>query len=351
MQGQSAVNTQIVELLRQWQRSEEGRMAQKWYREGKKLLILRRGQPSTSHSAYPIYPPEELIQYFSQQAHDEEDSVQHSSSYSESVGQVSVDQAFTAGLTVTRTGLFHHIGASFQAFDLVLTIFERVLESRPFASQPFYYKFNPLTEMLAAAFQLLVHMMLSGVDSLEEMAARLGRIFRADLKECAYGAVEASRKLVLDKLPVPFGLPFSCGPEHLDLVLMLAQSKEDAAWRKDFLAICSKLPVFALGKESAASEQLLSSDWFLQGTANICKVLCTIQALEIEPKPDFFFRPFAAEALMACRTGPDPDTPELRKLVLDIHNAILRRVEEECSELPLFENFRHMQGLIGPRAE
>ena len=130
--------------------------------------------------------------------------------------------------------------------------------------------------MLSAAFQLLVHMMLSGVDSLEEMAARLGRIFRADLKECAYGAVEASRKLVLDKLPVPFGLPFSCGPEHLDLVLMLAQSKEDAVWRKDFLAICSKLPVFALGKESAASEQLLSSDWFLQGTANICKVLCTI---------------------------------------------------------------------------
>ena len=44
LQGQSAVNGQVVELLRQWQRSEEGRMAQKWYREGKKLIILRPGQ-------------------------------------------------------------------------------------------------------------------------------------------------------------------------------------------------------------------------------------------------------------------------------------------------------------------
>lgn len=43
MQGQNAVNTQIVELLKQWQKSEEGRMAQKWYREGKKLIILRQG--------------------------------------------------------------------------------------------------------------------------------------------------------------------------------------------------------------------------------------------------------------------------------------------------------------------
>ena len=37
------MNTQIVELLKQWQKSEEGRMAQKWYREGKKLIILRHG--------------------------------------------------------------------------------------------------------------------------------------------------------------------------------------------------------------------------------------------------------------------------------------------------------------------
>lgn len=122
-------------------------------------------------------------------------------------------------------------------------------------------------------------------------------------------------------------------------------------WKKDFIAICSKLPVFQLGKESAASEQLLSSDWFQQGIANICKILCTIQALELEPKPDFFFRPLAVEALMACKTGPDPDSPELRQLVLSIHEAILHRVEEECGELPFFENFRHMQGLIGPRAE
>lgn len=83
----------------------------------------------------------------------------------------------------------------------------------------------------------------------------------------------------------------------------------------------------------------------------MCKILCTIQALEVESKPDFFFRPLAAEALMACRAGPDPDGPEVKRLVLKIHEEILRLVEEECGGLPLFDNFRHMQGLIGPRAE
>ena len=74
----------------------------------------------------------------------------------------------------------------------MLTIFEKVLASKPFASQQFYYKFNPYTEMLSASFEILLHMILSGVDNIEEMAARLGKIFHEELKECAYGAREAS---------------------------------------------------------------------------------------------------------------------------------------------------------------
>ena len=173
-----------------------------------------------------------------------------------------MDQAFTAGLTVTRTGLFHHVGASFQAFELVLSVFEGVLSRRPFATQQFYYKFSPSAEMLGASLELLVHMMLSGVDRIEAMAGRLGRTLHAELKDCAYGAVEASRNLALDKLPAAFGLAFSTGPAYVDLVLMLAQSREDPAWKRTFVDICSKLPVFALGAESAGSEGLLASDWF-----------------------------------------------------------------------------------------
>ena len=100
--------------------------------------------------------------------------------------------------------------------------------------------------------------------------------------------------------------------------------------------------MFPLGKESASSPQLLTSDWFQLGTTNICKVVCTIQAMETEQKPDFFFRPFAVEALMACKSGPEPDTDEIKKLALSMQQTIMQRVQEECGELPVFENFRHM---------
>ncbi|CAL6012557.1 Hypothetical_protein [Hexamita inflata] len=322
-----AQNIQLCELLKSWQNSEEGQTANELFKQQKRIQVLGPNQHQHDPSRYPIRPPEELINQFTNDNDDEdEDRVQHFSSFTNEGENGIIDvsnKIFNYSLIVTKMNYFNQQYGPGE-FKIISKLINILLKYSMGQINPqFYAKRNVTNMLLSASFQYLIHLIFATTIDFTFIEQHLTSIITSEnIKLAVLTNKQAENNIALDNLDPIFKIPFVFNSEYLELLSMLTQYKQSAVFAKFLIKIAVFKPL---------SEP--SDNHIIEGVENICKVIFTLEAVR-QPQIaiEFGFRCFACEYFMSQTGGPDVGEKEAKL----IREMILQEVEARCEGIEAF---------------